>query len=223
MFDLNGRCALVTGASGSIGGAIARALNERGTDVALSGTRVEVLEALAGELGNGACVVPANLASADSAEQLAKDAEAAVGGVDILVVVRTFRVRSGGAGGSTADLEVGYPLMVRSCRRSCTLCPAGPAGSCRPDCRGSPWPQGSRCNISHSCAGALCHPLLTAGRVRPVDFLSIVTICIGRRERRVEVGRGLACDRGPAGAFPVSIWSEVPSGPSEVPSGATTM
>ena len=85
MFDLNGRCALVTGASGSIGGAIARALNERGTDVALSGTRVEALEALAGELGDGACVVPADLASADGAEQLAKDAEAAVGGVDILV------------------------------------------------------------------------------------------------------------------------------------------
>ena len=85
MFDLNGRCALVTGASGSIGGAIARALNERGTDVALSGTRVEVLEALAGELGNGVCVVPADLASADSAEQLAKDAEAAIGSIDILV------------------------------------------------------------------------------------------------------------------------------------------
>ena len=85
MFDLNGRCALVTGASGSIGGAIARALNERGTDVALSGTRGEALEALAGELGDGAWVVPADLASADGAEQLAKDAEAAVGGVDILV------------------------------------------------------------------------------------------------------------------------------------------
>jgi 3-oxoacyl-[acyl-carrier protein] reductase len=85
MFDLGGKCALVTGASGGIGGAIARALNERGADVALSGTRVEALETLAGDLGDGAYVVPADLSTVDGAAQLAKDAEAAMGGVDIVV------------------------------------------------------------------------------------------------------------------------------------------
>ncbi len=85
MFDLSGKCALVTGASGGIGGAIARALNECGADVALSGTRIDALEGLAGEIGDGACVVPADLGSADGAEVLVRDAEAALGGIDILV------------------------------------------------------------------------------------------------------------------------------------------
>ena len=85
MFDLTGKNAIVTGASGGIGGAIARAFHAQGARVALSGTRTDALEALAGELGDGAFVVAADLSTADGAQALAKGAEAAMGGVDILV------------------------------------------------------------------------------------------------------------------------------------------
>lgn len=85
MFDLNGKCALVTGASGGIGGAVARALYARGAKVALSGTRREALEALAAELGDRAFVTPANLSDAESVAALIPAAEAAMGQVDILV------------------------------------------------------------------------------------------------------------------------------------------
>lgn len=85
MFDLTGKSALVTGASGGIGASIARALHAQGASVALSGTRVAPLEALAAELGERAVVVPGNLAEAAATEQLAKDAEAALGKIDILV------------------------------------------------------------------------------------------------------------------------------------------
>ena len=85
MFDLTGKRALVTGASGGIGAAVARALHGAGADVALSGTREAPLQALAGELGNRAHVVPANLSDPAAVEQLAKDAQAALGGFDILV------------------------------------------------------------------------------------------------------------------------------------------
>ena len=85
MFDLNGQTALVTGASGGIGGAIARVLHRQGATVALAGTRVAVLSALAEELGERAHVVPADLADPAAAEQLAKEAEAALGRLDILV------------------------------------------------------------------------------------------------------------------------------------------
>jgi 3-oxoacyl-[acyl-carrier protein] reductase len=85
MFDLSGKTALVTGASGGLGAAIARSLAERGATVALSGTRIEPLQALAAELGDKARVVPANLGDAAAVAQLAKDAESALGRVDILV------------------------------------------------------------------------------------------------------------------------------------------
>jgi len=85
MFDLQGKKALVTGASGGIGGAIAAALKLQGAEVALSGTRVDALKALAAELGSAAHVVPADLSSAEGADQLAKDAADAMGGIDILV------------------------------------------------------------------------------------------------------------------------------------------
>ena len=85
MFDLTDKCALVTGASGGIGGAIACAFHARGAKVGLSGTRKDALEKLAGELGEKAYSLPADLTSADAAGQLIKDAEAAMGGVDILV------------------------------------------------------------------------------------------------------------------------------------------
>ena len=85
MFDLTGRSALVTGATGGIGGAIARALHAQGASVALSGTREEKLTALAEELGERAHVVPANLSDMDAAEALPGRALEAMGGLDVLV------------------------------------------------------------------------------------------------------------------------------------------
>ena len=85
MFDLMDKNALVTGASGGIGGAIARALHAAGACVGLSGTRAGALDALAGELGDGVFAVPADLSSANGAKTLVEDAEAALGGIDILV------------------------------------------------------------------------------------------------------------------------------------------
>ena len=86
MFELTGKRALVTGASGAIGGAIAKALHRQGAAVALSGTKVQALEAVAAELGTNAFVTPANLADKASVEKLVPDAEAALGGeIDILV------------------------------------------------------------------------------------------------------------------------------------------
>lgn len=90
MFELTGKCALVTGASGGIGAAIAKALHQRGATVALSGTRREALDALAAELaadggGERVHVVPANLSDAESVAGLVPAAEAAMGQIDILV------------------------------------------------------------------------------------------------------------------------------------------
>ena len=85
MFDLTGKCALVTGASGGIGGEIARVLHGAGASVVLSGTRLEPLQALAAELGDRAFVVTCNLADPASVEALPKAAIAAMGAVDILV------------------------------------------------------------------------------------------------------------------------------------------
>ncbi|MEO1331319.1 MAG: 3-oxoacyl-[acyl-carrier-protein] reductase [Pseudomonadota bacterium] len=85
MFDLSGKRALVTGASGGIGGAIARSLHAAGATVALSGTRVDPLTSLAGELGERAHVTPCNLSDAEAVEALPKQAAEAMGGVDILV------------------------------------------------------------------------------------------------------------------------------------------
>lgn len=85
MFDLTGKTALVTGASGDIGGAIARALHTQGAIVALSGTRRGALEALSSELGGSAPVLICDLADRLAVEQLAKDAEAALGKLDVLV------------------------------------------------------------------------------------------------------------------------------------------
>lgn len=85
MFDLSGKCALITGASGGIGGAIARALHGAGATVALSGTRVEPLEALAADLGERAHVLPCNLGDPEAVDALPKQAAEAMGAVDILV------------------------------------------------------------------------------------------------------------------------------------------
>ena len=85
MFDIAGKSALITGASGGIGGAIARALHGAGANVALSGTREESLNTLSSELGENAHVTPADLLDAQSVEGLIGLAEEVIGGVDILV------------------------------------------------------------------------------------------------------------------------------------------
>ncbi|MFC5418358.1 MAG: 3-oxoacyl-[acyl-carrier-protein] reductase [Stutzerimonas stutzeri] len=85
MLDLTGKKALVTGATGGLGGAIARRLHAQGATVALSGTRVEALEALANELGERAEVTPCDLSNRESVEALVPAAEAKLGGLDILV------------------------------------------------------------------------------------------------------------------------------------------
>ena len=85
MFDLSGKNSLITGASGGIGGAIAKSLHAQGATVGLSGTRIEPLEALAAELGDRAYVLPCNLSDAEAVTILPKAATAAMGSVDILV------------------------------------------------------------------------------------------------------------------------------------------
>jgi 3-oxoacyl-(acyl-carrier-protein) reductase len=85
MFDLTGQTALVTGASGGIGGAIARALHRQGAEVALAGTRAAALAGLAEELGDRAHPLIADLADREAADRLVRQAEAAMGQVDILV------------------------------------------------------------------------------------------------------------------------------------------
>jgi len=85
MFDLTGKNALVTGASGGIGAEIARALHGAGAAVGLSGTRVEPLQALTAELGDRAHVLPCNLSDAEAVAALPKQAAEAMGSVDILV------------------------------------------------------------------------------------------------------------------------------------------
>lgn len=85
MFDLSGKSALVTGASGGIGAAIAKGLHAAGASVGLSGTRVEPLEALAAELGERAHVLPCNLSDGAAVAALPGQATEAMGAVDILV------------------------------------------------------------------------------------------------------------------------------------------
>ncbi len=85
MFDLTGKRALVTGATGGIGEAVARALHAQGASIAISGTREEKLEALAGDLKDRVHVCPCNLSDLDAVDALPKQAGEAMGGVDIVV------------------------------------------------------------------------------------------------------------------------------------------
>ncbi len=85
MFDLSGKCALVTGASGGIGGAISEALINQGAIVTLSGTRADALDMLRERLGKKTYVVPADIGSANSIESLALKAQEKMGAIDILI------------------------------------------------------------------------------------------------------------------------------------------
>ena len=85
MFELEGKCALITGASGGIGGSIARALYAQGAKVALSGTRIDPLKALADDLGDRAFIAPCNLSDVDAVKALPQKASEEMGGIDILV------------------------------------------------------------------------------------------------------------------------------------------
>ena len=85
MFDLNGKNALVTGATGGLGQAMARALHAAGAQVVVSGTREAVLEELTTSLGKGATAIAADLSDAEGIGELARAAEAAMGSLDILV------------------------------------------------------------------------------------------------------------------------------------------
>lgn len=85
MFDLTGKTALVTGATGGIGHAIARALHQQGATVAISGTRRDVLDQIAGELKDRVHVIPCNLADKDEVEALVPKSEETMGQLDILV------------------------------------------------------------------------------------------------------------------------------------------
>jgi 3-oxoacyl-[acyl-carrier protein] reductase len=85
MFDLSGKTALVTGATGGIGAAIARLLHKQGATVAISGTRTDVLETLKADLGDRAYVFSSNLGKPEEVEKLVPAAEAALGSLDILV------------------------------------------------------------------------------------------------------------------------------------------
>ncbi len=85
MFDLTGKTALVTGATGGIGGAIATALHSAGATIAISGRNEDKLKTLASELGDRVSIIPADLSNPDAITQLAKDAENEIGQVDILI------------------------------------------------------------------------------------------------------------------------------------------
>ena len=85
MFSLTGKTALITGASGGIGAAIAKALHDAGATIAISGTRIEVLEKVKAEVGERVSIIPCNLSKPEEVEKLIPAAEAAMGGLDILV------------------------------------------------------------------------------------------------------------------------------------------
>lgn len=85
MFSLTGKTALITGASGGIGAAIAKALHDAGATIAISGTRVEVLEKVKAEIGERVHILPCNLSNVEDVEKLIPSAEAVLGGLDILV------------------------------------------------------------------------------------------------------------------------------------------
>jgi 3-oxoacyl-[acyl-carrier protein] reductase len=85
MFELKGKKALITGATGGLGAEIARALHQQGAHIVISGTRKEKLDALAKELGDRVHVIPCDISSSESTQKLISEAEAVLGGLDVLV------------------------------------------------------------------------------------------------------------------------------------------
>jgi len=120
MFDLSGKAALVTGASGGIGGEIARALHAQGASVGLSGTRVEPLEALAAELGERAHVLPCNLGDAEAVKALPGEASAAMGSLDILVnnagIITRGKITEASDGDFARSMAINVEAPFRLCR-----------------------------------------------------------------------------------------------------------
>ncbi|MDZ7905044.1 MAG: 3-oxoacyl-[acyl-carrier-protein] reductase [Cypionkella sp.] len=122
MFDLTGKCALVTGASGGIGGAIARALHAQGATVALSGTRQGPLDELAASLGARAHVLPCNLADSAAVDALPKLAAEAMGSLDVLVnnagITKDNLFMRMSDGEFQSVLDVNLTATFRLCRAS---------------------------------------------------------------------------------------------------------
>jgi 3-oxoacyl-[acyl-carrier protein] reductase len=120
MFDLTGKGALITGASGGIGAEVARVLHGAGATVVISGTRTEPLEALAGELKDRVHVLPCNLSDADAVEALPKRAIEALGSVDILVnnagITRDNLFMRMSDGDWQMVLDVNLTATMRLCR-----------------------------------------------------------------------------------------------------------
>ncbi len=122
MFDLTGKVALVTGASGGIGAAIARAMHAQGASVALSGRRAAELESLAAELGSRVLVAPADLADPAAAPALVETVEKGLGGLDILVnnagLTKDMLALRMGDADWQAVLDVDLSAPFRLCRAS---------------------------------------------------------------------------------------------------------
>ena len=120
MFDLTGKTALVTGATGGIGAAIARTLHQAGATIAISGTRASVLEELKAELGERVHVLICNLADSAQVEKLVPAAEAAMGAVDILVnnagITRDGLAMRMKDGDWNAVIDVNLTASFRLCR-----------------------------------------------------------------------------------------------------------
>jgi len=120
MFDLTGKCALITGASGGIGGAVARALHAAGATVGLSGTREGPLQALAADLGGRAHVLPCDLGNAQAIDTLPKEAIAAMGALDILVnnagITRDQLFMRMSDGDWQSVIDVNLTAAMRLCR-----------------------------------------------------------------------------------------------------------
>ena len=121
MFDLTGKTALVTGATGTIGDSIARTLHAQGATVAISGTRTEILDQLAAQLGGRVHVLPCNLADAAAVDALVTRAEEVMGQLDILVA----NAGDMPASSSRRRSNSGRSCFRRRCRRSLSASDSG--------------------------------------------------------------------------------------------------
>ncbi len=121
MFDLTGKTALVTGASGGIGSAVAKTLHTQGATVALSGTRVEALEAVAAELGDRAHILPCNLSDSAAVDALPKQAEEAMG--QLVILVNNAGVAGKWVGKTIENMDFeAWDFMMRAHLDSTFLC-----------------------------------------------------------------------------------------------------